>query len=138
MRTILLPYDGSGPADEAVAYVRETFPDAAVVLLGVVDPVHGIEGVDPDPDGNWHEATVRGAEDLLAGAAETLSGTGVDATAEVRTGAPTATILEAVEEFDADEVVMGSHGRAGVSRLVLGSVAEAVARRASVPVTITR
>lgn len=138
MRTILVPYDGSDPSDRAVAYVRDTLPDARVVLLGVVDPVHGIEGVDPEPDGNWHEAVVRGAEKLLADEVETLTGAGVDATAEVRTGMPASTILDCVDEFDADEVVMGSHGRSGLDRLLLGSVAEAVARRARVPVTIAR
>jgi nucleotide-binding universal stress UspA family protein len=138
MRTILVPYDGSDPAGRAVEYVRETFPDARVVLLGVVDPVHGIEGVDPDPDGNWHEATVRQAEALLAEAAETLAGAGVDATAEVRTGPPPATILDCVDAFDVDEVVMGSHGRSGLDRLILGSVAESVARRSPVTVTFAR
>jgi nucleotide-binding universal stress UspA family protein len=45
-------------------------------------------------------------------------------------------ILEYADEVDVDAIVMGSEGRAGVSRMLLGSVAEAVTRRASVPVTI--
>ena len=42
------------------------------------------------------------------------------------------------EENDIDHIVVGSHGRGGVSRMLLGSVAETVARRSSVPVTIIR
>jgi nucleotide-binding universal stress UspA family protein len=43
-----------------------------------------------------------------------------------------------VDEHDVDHVVMGSNGRRGVSRLVLGSVAERVVRGAPVPVTVVR
>ncbi|MDG5819569.1 universal stress protein, partial [Natronococcus sp. A-GB7] len=45
-------------------------------------------------------------------------------------------ILEYVVEAGVDEIVMGSEGRSGVSRMLLGSVAEKVARRSPVPVTI--
>jgi universal stress protein A len=45
-------------------------------------------------------------------------------------------ILRAAVEYDADLIVMGSHGRSGPSRLLLGSVAEAVMRKASCPVLV--
>lgn len=47
-------------------------------------------------------------------------------------------ILEAIDEVHADLVVMGTHGRRGVGRLVLGSVAEDIARRAPCPVLLVR
>ncbi len=54
----------------------------------------------------------------------------------VEVGCPAPTVVEAAEQADADHVV-GSHGCTGVSQPVLGSVAEAVVRRSSVPVTVT-
>ena len=52
----------------------------------------------------------------------------------VREGPTTQTILEAIEEFKPDLLVMGTHGRTGFRRLVLGSVAEEVLRKAPCPV----
>ncbi|MBV8149304.1 MAG: universal stress protein [Candidatus Eremiobacteraeota bacterium] len=51
-------------------------------------------------------------------------------------GAPVEQILKIVEELHAAWIVMGSHGRSGLSRALLGSVAEDVVRHAHVPVTI--
>ncbi len=57
---------------------------------------------------------------------------------EVETGKPARKIFEFVSENDVDQIVMGSHGRSGVSRLLLGSVAESVIRRSPVPVIVVR
>jgi len=53
-------------------------------------------------------------------------------------GRPTKVIVEYADDHDIDQIVMGSHGRSGMSRILLGSVAEIVVRRASVPVTVVR
>lgn len=53
----------------------------------------------------------------------------------VETGPPARTIVRYVTENHIDHVVMGSHGRSGVVRVLIGSVAEFVTRQASVPVT---
>jgi nucleotide-binding universal stress UspA family protein len=134
MRTLLVPVDGSPPSVRAVEHVHETYPDDRIVLLTVVDPVDGFAGAEA-AEGNWHESTERQAEAMLADHADSF---GEDRTVEtaVRTGSPAETILAAVSEFDADAVVVGSHGRRGIGRLLLGSVAETTAREASVPVTI--
>ena len=64
----------------------------------------------------------------------TLRQHGVEATSVVRGGAPATEILATTREVGADLVVLGTHGRRGLSRLMLGSVAEQVVRRSSVPV----
>lgn len=56
----------------------------------------------------------------------------------VKEGVPDTAILEAVRESGADLVVMGTHGRRGLDRLFLGSVAENVLRSSPVPVLVTR
>jgi universal stress protein A len=59
---------------------------------------------------------------------------GVDAHHIVEFGAPADRIVEYARESDADLIVMGTHGRTGVSRALMGSIAEAVVRRATCPV----
>ena len=56
----------------------------------------------------------------------------------LRTGDPRDTILHAAEEVKADLIVMGTHGRRGISRALIGSVAEAVVRMSPVPVLTIR
>ncbi|MFC7175724.1 universal stress protein [Halosegnis marinus] len=56
----------------------------------------------------------------------------------VETGPPARTVVRFAEEHGADYVVMGSHGRSGASRILLGSVAEGVVRRAPCPVLVVR
>lgn len=54
------------------------------------------------------------------------------------TGVPANRIIEVAQREGADMIVMGCHGRTGIARLMLGSVAEAVTRHSSVPVTIVK
>jgi universal stress protein A len=53
-------------------------------------------------------------------------------------GEPTLEIVKAAKEWPADLIVIGSHGRSGFSRILLGSVAEAVIREAPCPVLVVR
>lgn len=134
MRTLLVPVDGSPPSERAVEHAHETSPTDRIVLLTVVDPVDGFAGAEA-AEGNWHESVERQAETMLADHADSFDD-GRPVETAVRTGSPAETILAAVAEFDADAVIVGSHGRQGIGRLLLGSVAERTAREASVPVTI--
>jgi nucleotide-binding universal stress UspA family protein len=63
---------------------------------------------------------------------------GVPVHRETIVGVPSRAIVEWAEENEVDGVVIGSHGREGVSRVLLGSVAETVVRRSPVPVTVVR
>jgi nucleotide-binding universal stress UspA family protein len=134
-KRVLVPVDGSPQSAAALDFVTDEWPDADVVLLTVIDPVDsGYSGsVLPSGAEEWYERERSEARERLA---ETAESAGIDAERVVEVGRPAASIVEAAE--DADHVVMGSHGRTGVSRVVLGSVAEAVVRRSPVPVTIVR
>ena len=59
-------------------------------------------------------------------------------TSDVRRGEPVAEIVTAARETGADVIAMTAHGRSGFSRLLLGSVAEAVLRQAEAPVLMMR
>jgi len=63
---------------------------------------------------------------------------GIEAEAHLIEDTPTQAILNAAERYKADLIVMGTHGRGGLNRLLLGSVTEKVVRQARVPVIVVR
>lgn len=80
----------------------------------------------------------RKAAKLLRRAAQALRGKGFRATTELREGDVRAEILSAARKWRAKLIVLGSHGRHGLARVVLGSVSEHVARHAPCSVEIVR
>lgn len=136
---VLVPYDGSTQATRALDEASALFPDATIVVLHVIDPgeatYSGGEAGPYFPDG-WYDTAVDTAERHLETAREHLSDRSVETHHEV--GRPAQTIVEFVDDEDVDYVVVGSHGRTGVARLLLGSVAEGVVRRSAVPVMVVR
>jgi universal stress protein A len=69
---------------------------------------------------------------------ETYQWPGVEIHRSIEEGDPVEQILRASQTFPCDLIVMGSHGRSGVKRLLLGSVAEQIIRRATCPVLIVK
>lgn len=137
---ILIPYDGSSQADEAVSYAASKHKGDDIVLLHVLDFVEA--GYDAPPEAavpgywdKWYDEAQTQGEELLD---ETAEAFGTEVETEIIVGRPARTIIEYSEEHDIDAIVMGSHGRDGLSRILLGSVAESVVRRSSVPVTVVR
>jgi nucleotide-binding universal stress UspA family protein len=138
---ILVPYDGSELSERALERVVAKHPDDEIHVLYVVDPVygvyeseaHGLAGAE-----QWYDDAKAQAEATLANATELAAERGVAVTATHEVGRPSRAILEYVEAHDVDHVVMGSHGRSGLPRLVLGSTAEKVMRQSPVPVTVVR
>lgn len=135
VKRVLVPIDGSPQSEAAIRFVTEEWPDADVVLLSVIDPVESGYSGRAFPAGaeEWYQRTRRETQERLA---DLAAENGIDAEQVVVAGRPAVSIVEVAA--DVDHVVMGSHGRTGVSRIVLGSVAEAVVRRSPVPVTIVR
>ncbi|WP_277553520.1 universal stress protein [Halobaculum limi] len=137
---ILVGVDESAQAEAALSFVAEEWRDADVVLLSVIDPAEAGRAAGagvPSGAEQWYERTKSDREALLAEAADGLNVTGSVETATT-VGKPAAAIVEYAADNDIDHIVVGSHGRKGISRVVLGSVAEAVVRNAPVPVTVVR
>lgn len=140
-RRILVPVDGSDPADAALSFVLSEFPDADVTVLSVVDPADaGYASMETTPETfeRLEAAARKRAERVLEEARAAAAERGVEVTTETAVGAPARAIVRWTEDHDVDQVVVGSHGRRGVSRVLLGSVAESVVRRSPVPVTVVR
>ena len=85
-----------------------------------------------------HDERRRAAEALVAATTAQLCAAGFTATPSVRNGDPRHLIPACAEDWHADLVVLGSHGRKGLDRLILGSVSDAVARHARCSVEIVR
>jgi universal stress protein A len=141
---ILVATDFSLDADGALLYalrLANTIP-AALDLLHVVD--------NPLAAGVWSSELytsevaglqinlVRDAEQQLRRGLRALDHRGVKITTEVKTGRPGPTIVECARQGGHDLIIVGSHGRTGISRLLMGSVAEYVVRHAPCPVLIVR
>jgi nucleotide-binding universal stress UspA family protein len=134
---ILLPFDGSDGAaailDHAAAVAD--WADATVHLLYVADTNRNSVSVVGD---RAVDGLVRHGEDLVAEAAERLDDRGVAHDTDVVQGNPAPTIVEYAAEYDHDLIVTPTHGREGLSRYLVGSVAEKVVRLASTPVLTAR
>lgn len=141
---VLVPIDGSDPSWMALDHAMERFPGDHITVVHVVDPA---EGIYSGPEGGYYAAD---AYEIAVDRAETLCQKAIDRAddhdtsetafidTEILTGRPARMIIEYAEENDVDQIVMGCHGRSGISRILLGSVAETVVRRASMPVTVVR
>lgn len=140
-RRILVPIDESDQSRTALTHALDAHAGSEFVLLHVVDPGRWISAGD-DEEGEvvysakMEETVKRAADDLLSDAADAARDADADAETVRVFGQPVSEILTYVEENDVDQVVMGSRGRTGLDRLLLGSVAERVVRRSPVPVTV--
>ena len=112
-------------------------------VLHVVEPpsiLVGREmgGYDPAAlEAVWDKETKQ-APALVAKVTGTLRSHGMKVTTAVQQGDPKSTIIDASEEWRADLIVIGSHGRKALDRFLMGSVSEAVARHAHCSVEIVR
>jgi len=137
-RTVLVPTDGSDPAHAALDVGLDVADaaGAAVHLLSVVDVTS--LGVDVRAD-IQADALEESANELVDAAAERANAAGIDPTTAVEFGGSIPRVIRSyVADHDVDLVVVGTHGRTGFDRYVLGSVAESLVRTAPVPVLTAR
>ena len=135
---ILVPTDFSACSEQALDYATELASriDAKVFLLSVIGiPSYGVPELGVGLTATMMDNLItdnQKALDELAKPREYVSQT------LVRAGDARDVILQTVDELKSDLIVMGTHGRRGFSRALLGSVAEMVVRTAKVPVLTVR
>lgn len=140
-KTILVPVDFSDTSEHALDYAVELAKSlgAKVVVLHAYElPVYGF------PDGAF-VATVEmatrimnGAQAALAACVEKRKSAGVEMKTELRQGDPIEEIHAVADAVSADLICVGTHGRRGIARALLGSVTEQVIRTAKKPVLAIR
>lgn len=129
---ILVATDGSPSAARALDLARAQFPGARRCLLHVLDPRRERAGRPLDVPASRPPASGGPVGD------DPLQGLEAGEEARVERGAVAETVIAAAQDWGADLIVLGTHGRRGLAHLVLGSVAEAVVRGATVPVLTVR
>jgi nucleotide-binding universal stress UspA family protein len=140
-KRVLVPLDGSELAEVVFSYATELAArlELDLVLLHVVDP----QERDLVP---LHRAYVERAAEVLRRQSEELQkkadiqpkGEGVAARGELAVGHPAEEILECALRHDIDLILMATHGRSGIKRWALGSVADKVLRVSKTPVCLVR
>ncbi len=128
----------SGPvADYAVALAKPL--NAEVMVLYVAPSLNQYVGfhVPPSSIENFVGEIVNGAEkNMETFVAEKFAG--VNAISKIATGYAAEEILSNAEEYGADLIIMGTHGRRGIDRILFGSVAEKVVKNSTIPVMTIR
>lgn len=141
MKTILFATDGSASADRAAERVKtllDAFPATSLYVLHVVkslDTLGGFGYVVPQPVEDAFDAV---AQDVKWHVADVFKDYRNRTTVTTLEGYPVTTICEYAEKIGAELIVVGSHGRGAVDRLILGSVSNGVVNRASVPVLVVK
>ncbi len=135
---MLVPLDGSETAASVLPFVEEMARlfGASLVLYHAVPPISaypGFETVNPQLDGQVLQEMQQQAKELLSSTARELEGRGLHATVAVSIDLAVDGILHAAKETSADLIAIGTHGRSGIGRMVMGSVANAVMRRSELP-----
>jgi nucleotide-binding universal stress UspA family protein len=138
---VLLAVDDSKFSDAALqAVIAQFSPQGTEVLvLHVVEPI--TLSSPPQMSSSYTpelETQVKESRELVEREVQKLRGAGFKTHGAVETGDIRGKILDAAAESGTDLIVLGSHGRKGVQRFLLGSVAENVARHAKCSVQIVR
>ncbi|AXR77232.1 universal stress protein [Natrarchaeobaculum sulfurireducens] len=140
---VLVPVDDSEKSIDALEFACTEYPSASITALHVVDPgdFYAATGVEGGAMANYEQIKAHHenyAEEILESARKRAADHGREIETKQLVGGVSRTIVEYAADHDVDHIAVGSHGRTGASRILLGSVAETIARRSPVPVTIVR
>jgi nucleotide-binding universal stress UspA family protein len=143
---VLVPVDGSPKSMEAFEYAA-AMPDVELTVITIVNPFD-IDPLSPgyqSPIGKagmpaysqeWYQEEWDNAHELHEELRESVDDVSVESV--VKMGQPARQILHYAREHDIDHIVIGTHGRDDFSKIILGSVADRVMRRAPMMVTVVR
>ena len=141
---ILVPTDGSPHSQEAIDEVaRRPWPaDTTIRVISAVQPIPPaatdfVFSNAASFDQLYQEQT-KTAEQLTRQVADSFGAVNLSADSVVRMGDPRSVIVDEAKEWGADLIVMGSHGRTGLKRWLLGSVAESVVAHSPCSVEVVR
>ena len=145
LHRILLPVDGSPLAERAIplaATLAQAHSAEVVVARIVQPPAWMADGpstyLSADIYGELYDGLEQEAEGYLETIAERFQSGGIAVRTEVRRGAAAAALLDLETELRPDLVVMSTHGRTGLARFALGSIADLMVREGCAPVLLIR
>ena len=141
-RKILVAVDGSAASGKGLAEaLRLAGETSSVCILHVVDDLPAVAGMAPSAWMDLLPALRRQGREILEAAQKTAKAAGVEAAGVLREivgGSAAGEIVGEAEKQGADLIVLGTHGRRGLARVVVGSDAETLVRETTVPVLLVR
>ncbi|WP_254862970.1 universal stress protein [Halovivax gelatinilyticus] len=138
--TVLVPVDGSDPSKLAIDFAIEHFSGSSIAIIYVMNPLADYSRVRAFPGytaSDEYSTEREKGEAVIASAVDRIPDD-VDVETDLIVGKPSRAIITYADDAECSHIVIGSHGRTGTARHLLGSVAETVVRRASTPVTVVR
>jgi len=141
-RNILVPLDGSKLAEGALPYAQEIAQrsDANLFLLQVMQPVniptYYLQAYDVIQEA--HEEVYKSTENYLKTLAETFEDDALKVKTEVIRGIPQKEILAYVDRNKIDLIVLTARGQSGITRWLIGSIANKILKGTKIPVLIIR
>jgi nucleotide-binding universal stress UspA family protein len=138
MRRILLPLQGQADAEAAIRFLGlKPFRDPVeVVLFTVLPPTRPLWPAGAQAAAPLEQRALQSAQDFIDDMIDRLRALGYEASGTAALGSPAVTILEQAEKLRPDLILMGSRGRSGVTRFVLGSVTHALLHQTRCPVLV--
>ena len=137
--TIVVPLDGSEIAEAALSYAKDLAVKSKGILhlmrVSSADMIINSLGGYSVPQ-SIIETQLQVQKDYLARIQEQLEGEGLSVKIHLEQGDPSSSILALAQQEHSDLIVMTSHGRSGISRFLMGSVAERLCRHAQCPVLV--
>ena len=144
-RNILVPLDGSEFAAFSLDHVKAIATGchvSDVVLLAVVEPVPQVGMIGNFLGSDWHvereKWSINWLETYLKQAIDKLGADDLNVKMVIVPGNPATEILEYASQHGTDLIIMTTHGRSGIIRWALGSVADRVVRHSPIPVLLIR
>lgn len=137
-KNLLVPVDGSDPSNAAVnvAIRLAGEQDGTILFIHAVDAIADVALAGHGSLGLAREVLEDTGKEVLAEAAGAAKRAKVKAAAKLADGDIVGSILREAKDVGADLIVVGSHGRTGLSRALLGSVSEGIMRGADMPVLV--
>lgn len=138
LKQVLLPLQGSQDAERALLFLRQhPFREAVTItVLTVLPQTRPPWPVDAVAEREMEGQALRSTEIFINSVAADLKQIGYSSQAKSTVGVPVEAILQEAKAISADLLVMGSRGRHGLSRMVLGSVAHAILHHAQYPLLV--
>jgi nucleotide-binding universal stress UspA family protein len=139
-KKIVVPVDGSEPSDAAVALALQIAKEdqGEVIFVHAVElnKIVALAGPAPIDPSIAIDAACQVGKELLDKMKSRANQAGVRSSTELPEDACVGSVLEIARQRKADLIVVGSHGRSGIPRALLGSVAEGILRRSPIPVLV--
>lgn len=138
---ILVPLDGSALSEKAIGPAEKIAREIGceMVLFRVIDsPLEKSPEAEPEEERRAASARIEKVTSYLKGIASRFEGKGIKTRIEVGVGYPHTAIIAMADKEDVDFIIMSTHGRTGLARALMGSVAEKVVHATGRPVMLVK